>query len=112
MRYVILGHDRLTPAPAAIERALNARGWERWDGTGDPDICVFNYSGPKGDYFEAGFWNGRGAHTFFLGGGARCVQRKQIVGRLGGWTVVGADRRCTAEDLAAAVERWRERRAA
>ncbi|HYH67974.1 MAG TPA: hypothetical protein VD866_24975 [Urbifossiella sp.] len=102
--YVLLSpNEGVEPAAAEVAAALDAVGLGRWDGDGLPALAVFHHRGPKGDFFEAGFWAGCGVPVFFVGGGASCVKRKQIVGRLGGWTVVGENGRCTAADLVAAV---------
>jgi hypothetical protein len=104
--FIVLSPDQgVTPLRAEIETALTSAGWERWDGSGNPALVVFHVGGPKGDYFEAGFWAGRGVPVFFLGGGARCHSRKQIVNRLSGWTVVGQDNRASVVDLLQAIER-------
>jgi hypothetical protein len=59
--YVLLAPDQgLQPSREEIAVALEAAGWSRWDGTGNPSLCVFHVGGPKGDYFEAGFWAGQG----------------------------------------------------
>jgi hypothetical protein len=105
--FVILSQkDGIVPSPEEIEAALTERGWMRWEGSGDPDIAVFHTRSCKGDYFEAGVWSGRGVHLFFIGGGARSRQRKQIVGRLGGWSVAGENGFCGVRDLLATIERW------
>lgn len=103
---VLMPPDGCEPSAAAVAAALDGIGWSRWGGAaGLPALVVFHTKGPKGDYFEAGFWAGRMVPLVFIGGGARCHSRKQIVSRLGGWTVVGKDGRAAVEDLIAAVER-------
>lgn len=104
--YMILAPQQgVQPTTAEVAAALEAAGWVRWAGTGLPAFVVFHTGGPKGDFFEAGYWGGRGVPVFFLGGGRRCYQRKQIVGAFGGWTVVGADGRADVGELVAAIER-------
>lgn len=103
---VLMPQDGCQPSAADVAAGLDAAGWSRWDGaSGLPDLAVFHTKGPKGDYFEAGFWAGRMVPLVFIGGGARCHSRKQLVSRLGGWTVVGKDGRGTVEELLAALAR-------
>jgi len=105
--YVVLANETTRPSNAEICAALDAAGWERWDGTGPPAIVVFHNNGPKGDYFEAGYWSGSGVPLFFLGGGKkRTVERKQIINRVGGWVVIGENGVAKLDDLIAAIDRW------
>lgn len=104
--YIVLAPgEGVSPSAVEVTAALEAAGWRRWSGTGWPALVVFHVGGPKGDYFEAGVWAGAGVPVFFLGGGSRCHGRKQIVGRLGGWTVVGANNRADVPALMEAIAR-------
>lgn len=100
-RFAILAPQQgVTPAAADIEAALVKLGWVRFDGNGDPDVALFHNTSPKGDYFEAGFWAGRGVPVFFIGGGGRrCAERKQLAKAMGAWLVIGQDNRATLAEI-------------
>jgi hypothetical protein len=108
LSYVVLAPQTcIDPNQTEIESALNAAGWHRWDGNGDPDIAVLHGTASKGDHFEAGVWSGRGVMLFYLGGkGSRLTGRKQIVGRFGGWASSGDNGRAKVENLLGAIGRW------
>lgn len=104
---VLMPSQGCKPTCQEVAEALHGLGLKLWDGNGNPEFVVFHNAGPKGDYFEAGYWGGRGVMVFFLGGSQRCTSRKQIVNRFKGWTVIGADNRAELSALVAAVQRWR-----
>jgi hypothetical protein len=104
--YMILAPGEGVQPPAVeVAAALEAAGWVRWSGDGPPAFVVFHNSTNKGDYFEAGFWAGKGVPIFFLGGGSNLTKRKQIASRFGAWTLVGSDNRATVAELLEAINR-------
>jgi hypothetical protein len=104
--FVILMPDEGTqPSAATVDERLQMEGWRRWDGHGLPAFAVFHCLGPKGDYFEAGYWGGAGVPVFFLGGGGRAYKRKQIVNRFAGWAVIGDNGQADVGQLVEAIKR-------